>query len=85
MTPYSYFMEMDGPSRGLGLRRGGREMKRIADLGEVTVGHLYQVALGKRRASKRLATVIERESGGKVSYAEVLPDEEELPYEVDQN
>jgi hypothetical protein len=67
-----YLTARDGFSLRGNVQRAGLELARIAKAADVNFMHLYQVALGTRRPSWKLAQVIERETGGKVTAAGML-------------
>lgn len=67
-----HLTERDGFSLRGNVKRSGAELLRLAHAANVSVMHLYQVALGTRRASWLLAQSLESESGGNVSAAEML-------------
>lgn len=63
-------------SRGGNVLVTGAELARLAAAAGITPRHLYQIALGNddKRPSWRTAATIERESGGRVTVSEVMPD-----------
>jgi hypothetical protein len=77
---FAHLTVCDGYSRsGNVKKRNAPELERLAKAGDVTPFHLYQVAQGTRRASWLLATVLERETGGKVTVADMLPGAKPAP------
>jgi hypothetical protein len=67
-----HLTDRDGFSRRGNVLRSGAEILRLARAGDVSVMHLYQVALGTRRASWLLAQSLEHSTGGIVLAAEML-------------
>lgn len=74
---HDYLIERDGASKGTTLGGhvllSGAELKRIATAAGVSVRHLYQIAMGSKRGSWRVAAIIERETGGRVPAASIMP------------
>lgn len=68
-----YLIERDGISRRGNVLLAGPELARIAVAIRLSARHLYQIALGSKRASWRTALRIEKHTGGIVTAAEVMP------------
>lgn len=67
-----HLTDRDGFSRRGNVLRSGPELARLAGAAQVSIMHLYQVALGTRRASWLLARVLDEQTGGNVPLAEML-------------
>lgn len=73
-----YLTGCDGFSRGGKVLKNGECLKKLAEDVGCSTRHLYQVAMGTRRASWLLASHVERLTGGKVSIGDMLPEHKEV-------
>ncbi|MFJ5297467.1 hypothetical protein ACIQAL_13190 [Pseudomonas sp. NPDC088368] len=56
--------------------------KQVADAANTTVGHLWQLAGGHRKASAELAERLQDASGGEIKIAGLRPDLIDLAHKV---
>ena len=56
--------------------------KAVADAAKTTVGHLWQLAGGHRKASAELAERLQEASGGEITIAGLRPDLLDLAHKV---